>query len=170
MRNPMITMTVCSGDDPPRVCDVQSVKDRPRCPPSDIHCAACHALRKQWLLQQSQLCIRSVSSESRPVHPWISYETPLTVSAGPLLDITVCNLSYSTERWNNAATIVQFILGTVLCTLVITQLVRYSLQMHRTARKWQLNKYISLLIREGLLYFLVYVRPLASFLPLAEKN
>ena len=34
-----------SGDDPPRVCDVQSVKDYPGCSPCDLHDAGHHTRR-----------------------------------------------------------------------------------------------------------------------------
>ncbi|KAF8126805.1 hypothetical protein EV363DRAFT_1347490 [Boletus edulis] len=81
--------------------------------------------------------------------------TYVTVSTIPLLDLTLCNISFSTQTWNNASTITQFILGTVLCVLAVTPLVRESLQMHKTTRKWQLNSYMRLLVREGILYFIV---------------
>ena len=86
-----------------------------------------------------------------------------TVSIAQLLDITLCNIMFSTQTWNNASTIVQFILGTVMCVLVTAQFVRHSLQMYQATRKWQLNRYTSLLVRDSLLYFLVYVLPAPFF-------
>ncbi|KAF8558539.1 hypothetical protein OG21DRAFT_1481245 [Imleria badia] len=78
-----------------------------------------------------------------------------TVSISQLLDITVCNIVYSTQTWNNARTIIQFVLGTAMCILVTVKFVRDSLQTYRATRKWQLNIYMTPLIRDGLLYFLV---------------
>lgn len=56
--------------------------------------------------------------------------------------------------WNNACTIIQLIFGTVMCTLVMAQFIRDLLQV---PGKWQLNRYKTLLIYDGLLYFLVCV-------------
>ena len=78
-----------------------------------------------------------------------------------LLDITTCSAVLSTQTWNTALAIIQFILGTAMCILVIAKFVRDLLQMHQATRKWHLNRYLSLLIREGIVYFLVYV-PLFS--------
>jgi len=72
-----------------------------------------------------------------------------------LLGITVCNPVPNTETWNTATAIVQFIHGTVLSFLVVAKFVRDSLRTYQATRKWQFNKYISLLVRDGFLYFLV---------------
>lgn len=80
-----------------------------------------------------------------------------SVSISQLLDITVCNFVFSTQTWNNAATFSQLILGAVVCTLVMAKFMRDSFQMYRATQKLQLNRYVSLLVRDGLLYFLVYV-------------
>lgn len=79
------------------------------------------------------------------------------MSISQLLDITVCNFVFSTQTWNNAATFSQLILGAVMCTLVMAKFMRDSFQMYRATQKLQLNRYVSLLVRDGLLYFLVYV-------------
>ncbi|KAF8558535.1 hypothetical protein OG21DRAFT_1481242 [Imleria badia] len=78
-----------------------------------------------------------------------------TVSVVQLLDITACNSVFKTQKWNVAFTVVQFILGTSMCILVMAHFVRNSLQTHQATRKWQLNRYVARLIGDGLLYFLV---------------
>ncbi|KAF8452755.1 hypothetical protein L210DRAFT_2055698 [Boletus edulis BED1] len=83
--------------------------------------------------------------------------TYAAVSMVQLLDVTVCTVNFSIQSWNNAATIIQFILGAILCILAAAQFVRNLLEMHRVTRKWQLNRYMNLLVRDGLLYFLVTV-------------
>ncbi|KAN0094441.1 hypothetical protein V8E55_002728 [Tylopilus felleus] len=77
------------------------------------------------------------------------------VSIGQLLDISVCTIGFSAQTWNNVSTISQFILGTVMCILVAAKFARHSLQMYQTTRKWEMNIYMRLLIRDSLLYFLV---------------
>ena len=56
--------------------------------------------------------------------------------------------------------------GAVVCTLAIFQFVRQSLQMYHATKQWQLNRYMSLFVKQGLLYFLAYVQ---SFFPLPSK-
>lgn len=92
------------------------------------------------------------------------------VSIAQLLNISVCNIVFSTQNGNNpstmgsfilGSTIAQFILGTFTCILVMAQFVRHSLQTYQ-ATQWKMNGYMRLLIRDGLLYFLVYVLPLTA--------
>lgn len=91
------------------------------------------------------------------INPCSLFTRTLKVSVSPLLSFTVCHLKFSTQRWNNASTIVQCILAAVLYICVMVQFARESLQMYRATRNWRLNKYMSLLVRDGLLYFLVCV-------------
>ena len=77
-----------------------------------------------------------------------------------LLDVAVCHVAYSMNTWNTAFLVAQLFLGTVMCILVVTHFVRDSFQMRRATGIWQLNRYMALLVREGLLYFLAYARPL----------
>ena len=75
----------------------------------------------------------------------------------PILGISACSVTIIAETWSTALTISQFILSIVLFTLVVTQFLRGAFQMYRATRKWEFNRYVSLLVRDGLLYFLVYV-------------
>ena len=81
------------------------------------------------------------------------------MSVAPLLDISVCNVAYITlgETSSIVLRTSQFILNTVLFILMVIRFLRGTFQMYRATQKWELDKYISLLVREGLLYFLVYV-------------
>ena len=90
------------------------------------------------------------------------HATLLLVYISQLLDITVCNVVYGAPAWSSACTINQFILGTAMCTLVTVKFVKDSLQMYQATRKWQLNRYMNHLVRDGLLYFLVYVPQFGS--------
>ena len=40
-----------------------------------------------------------------------------------------------------------------MCILVIAQLMKQLLQMYSVNKQWQLNRYMKLLVREGILYF-----------------
>ncbi|KAF8126812.1 hypothetical protein EV363DRAFT_1173603 [Boletus edulis] len=77
-----------------------------------------------------------------------------TVSTVQLLNLTICTFVVSTQTWNIAAATIQCILASVLCILVVVKFARNSVQMYQATRTWQLNRYISLLTRDGLFYFL----------------
>lgn len=44
-----------------------------------------------------------------------------------------------------------------MCTLAVTQFTRQSLQMYKATKQWQSNRFVNLLVIEGVLYFLWYV-------------
>lgn len=60
-------------------------------------------------------------------------------------------------------TIAQFALGVWMCLLVVIQFAKESVQTYNVTRRWRLNHYQTLLIWEGLIYFMVYVSSLFSF-------
>lgn len=65
--------------------------------------------------------------------------------------------------WSQVSIGLQMVHAATLCILAIIQCVRQSLQMHRATQRWQLNRYMSLLGKQGILYFIVYV-PIPSLL------
>ena len=79
-----------------------------------------------------------------------------------ILDFSFCAFQPTSPISAEVADILQIIHGGVMCTFAIVQFMRQSLQMHRATKQWQLNRYMILLIREGILYFIVYVL-LSSF-------
>ena len=69
-----------SGDDPPRVCGVQSVTDHPGCSSCDIRRGGCHAHRRLYLLQQSkQWNTRYDLKKSRLIHSVLDESLPQVV-------------------------------------------------------------------------------------------
>ena len=77
----------------------------------------------------------------------------------PLPDLSICTLTYITLAETSLVVlrILQFILSTILFILVVIRFLQGTFQIYRATRKWELDKYISLLVRDGLLYFLAYV-------------
>ncbi|KAF9233832.1 hypothetical protein BU15DRAFT_66268 [Melanogaster broomeanus] len=51
----------------------------------------------------------------------------------------------------------RFILGILLFILAVTQFVRESLEMYKAIKQWRSNRYMELLVRESILYFIAYV-------------
>lgn len=78
-----------------------------------------------------------------------------TVETAQVLKSSICSVSYNIEtNWSKYVTVPQFALGALLCILAVFQCIRESYHTHGTSAEWQLNKYTSLLVREGVLYFL----------------
>ncbi|KAF8553299.1 hypothetical protein OG21DRAFT_1485499 [Imleria badia] len=80
----------------------------------------------------------------------------LSVSPVQIPGVSFC-LVLSTPVWANEAAILQITHGAAMCILAIFQFVRQSLQMYRVTKQWQLNRYMSLLVKQGILYFFAYV-------------
>ena len=74
-----------------------------------------------------------------------------------MLDILLCVQQSSYPIWSEAIDIVQITLGTLMCSLVVTQFIREALQMYKATKHVRLNRYMSLLVREAIFYFLGYV-------------
>ena len=62
-----------------------------------------------------------------------------------------------------AASISRIVLGAAMCVLVTIEFARQSFQFYRATKVWQPNRYMKLLLKQGLLYFFVYV-PVSSLL------
>ncbi|KAF8126809.1 hypothetical protein EV363DRAFT_1173849 [Boletus edulis] len=77
----------------------------------------------------------------------------VAVSIGRLPDITVCGVPLGTQTWNIVSEVMQGILSTVLCSLVVVRFVRESVQIYRATDKWQPNRYLTLIVKDGLLYY-----------------
>jgi len=69
-----------------------------------------------------------------------------------------CSYNYTqlTGTWSEAVIILQMIFGGVLCMLVSAQCARRSLQMYHATNQWQLNQYMGLLVRQGVVYFFAF--------------
>lgn len=56
-----------------------------------------------------------------------------------------------------------------MCILMIVQSVRQSLQMYQVTKRWQLDRYMILLVKQGILYFFVCVTISSLSSPLPSK-
>ena len=75
-----------------------------------------------------------------------------------VLDFVVCNMEVAHPAiWVEIMYSVQITLGASMCILLIIQFIRESLQMYGATKQFRLNRYMNLLAREGVVYFLVYV-------------
>ena len=85
------------------------------------------------------------------------------VTTVQILDFSVCAMQPTLQIWWEVAKLFQIMHGAAMCILVTVQFVRQSLQMYRVTRRWQISQYSNLLMRQGILYFFMYV-PVSSYL------
>ena len=100
---------------------------------------------------------------------YIHHSPDHIVVTAQVLDASFCMLQASSPLaiWAEIAIdIVRITLGALMCLLVAIQFVRQSLQMYRVTKQFELSRYMNLLVREGMFYFLAYVHiPLLFLLP-----
>ena len=98
----------------------------------------------------------------------LSIMTPLicrpTVIVTQTLGYSFCVVQLSSLIWMEVADILQITHGAAVCILGIVQFVIQSRQMYRVTRQWQPNRYMVLLVREGILYFFAYAPFLSAFI------
>lgn len=83
--------------------------------------------------------------------------SPNLIGTAQVLEFSFCALQDSSPIWPEAMDAIQLTLGVLMCLLIAYQFIRQSLQMYRATRRFQPSRYMSLLTREGMLYFLAYV-------------
>ncbi|KAF8549553.1 hypothetical protein OG21DRAFT_1525741 [Imleria badia] len=71
-----------------------------------------------------------------------------------ILDVTMCMVEFPLAVWTKAATILEIMISTTMCTLAIGRFITQSLQMYRVTKQWQLSRYMNLLVQQGIVYFL----------------
>lgn len=74
-----------------------------------------------------------------------------------ILNVSYCDAQLSTHPasyiWLKVTLSLQFVFGATMCMLAIVQFIRQSLPVYGETRHWQVNRYMKLLIQEGILYF-----------------
>ncbi|KAH0835530.1 hypothetical protein J3R83DRAFT_9222, partial [Lanmaoa asiatica] len=97
------------------------------------------------------------------------YNTPTTYISVQIhegLDLSFCDYS-----WSNTNTkllvysiMVRFVLSAALLVLAIVRTLKQSFEMYKATKQWQSNRYMQLLMRDEIIYFMLYVL-LFRFLP-----
>ncbi|KAF9231089.1 hypothetical protein BU15DRAFT_82847 [Melanogaster broomeanus] len=94
------------------------------------------------------LLVVSVVLEGNP-------KTDLLVTNPEVLDVSFCVVDHiSRSRIVAYIFIPRLIFGGFLYILALTQFVRQSLEMHRAIQRWRSNRYMELLVRQSIIYFI----------------
>ena len=104
-----------------------------------------------WMLVE--LMVRCTDPLSTAI-PFLGRHTVNTVQ---ILDFSFCVWQNKLPSLTKVVSILQMTHAAAMCVLAIAQFVRQLLQMHRVMKGWQLNRYMNLLVQQGILYFLGYV-------------
>ncbi|KAF8552060.1 hypothetical protein OG21DRAFT_203068 [Imleria badia] len=81
----------------------------------------------------------------------------MSVSTFQILDLTFCGAIPNSPIWAEVADIFQITHGAAMCILTVVQFAKQSLQMYRISKQWHLNRYMNLLVRQGIFYFFACV-------------
>ena len=74
-----------------------------------------------------------------------------------LLDLSFCVYQSNILIWTKVSAILQITPSGTLCILAIIQFMRQSFQMYQVTKHWQLNRYMRLMTKQGILYFFACV-------------
>jgi len=79
----------------------------------------------------------------------------IVISTVQTLHSSVCPLTYPSTITGKVAGIFQFANISALCAFTFLQFVIQSLEMYRVTKRWELNRYINLMVKQGLIYFVL---------------
>ncbi|KAI9567799.1 hypothetical protein HD554DRAFT_2103449 [Boletus coccyginus] len=74
-------------------------------------------------------------------------------AADQILNFSICGARSSSPTWTTVTTTFQIVEGATLLSLMIFQFVWESLQMYRETGRWQINRYMNIFVKQGILYF-----------------
>ena len=85
-------------------------------------------------------------------------------STAHLLYFSICVVQYSSSSltWTLLVNSAQITLAALMCLLLAIQFVRESFQMYKVTKRFRLNHYMNLLVKEGMIYYFAYVH-ISSF-------
>lgn len=108
-------------------------------------------MQGMWML--AELMVRCTD----PLSTAIPFLGRHTVHTTQILNFSFCVWQNNLPSLTKVVSILQMTHAAAMCILAIVQFVRQSLQMRRVTKGWQLNRYMNLLVKQGILYFVGYV-------------
>ncbi|KAF8442237.1 hypothetical protein L210DRAFT_3536113 [Boletus edulis BED1] len=80
---------------------------------------------------------------------------PRNLSAATIhiLDFTGCTVDPTSFIWGKINSVLQITHGTAMLAFAIVKFAQQSLETYRLTRQWHLNRYISMLVKQGIFYF-----------------
>ncbi|KAF8135107.1 hypothetical protein EV363DRAFT_1213141 [Boletus edulis] len=95
----------------------------------------------------------------------------LSATTSHIFHFSVCGATSTAPKWTNVAVALQIAHAGAVCILVIAQFLKQSFQMYRATKQWQLNRYVNLLVKQGIFYFLgIFLYTLINLLLLLRNG
>jgi len=89
------------------------------------------------------------------------YNSYLSVMVVQVIDFSFCSISFNNAQLGftgfTASSFVTFVFSVMLFSLAITSTLKEVVVMYEATRQWQPNQYMKLLMKDGILYFLVNI-------------
>ena len=87
------------------------------------------------------------------------YSTFSSVTTVRVLDFSFCSASYVNvpPMLNMYPATPRFVLGAALIILAVFQTMKQSVELYKATKQWQPNRYMQQFVKDGIIYFLVYV-------------
>lgn len=152
------------GDDPARICNVEPLQDNPLSSSVLLHTGSVPFLYFcRDLLQSQHPLLRYVSDLNQKYQCDIGSMILPVLPFSPVMvvqvqDFTRCNHSINVPSHAEIYfTIPRLILAALLLILTVTQTLKQSIEMYKATMQWQPNQYMMFLVKEGILYFILYV-------------
>ena len=79
------------------------------------------------------------------------------VNVVSLYDWSICGESYSVPSPLWSYELPSFLFSALLLILALIQTLKQSVEMYKATKQWQPNRYVKLLVKDGIIYFVLYV-------------
>ncbi|KAF8136940.1 hypothetical protein EV363DRAFT_1315960 [Boletus edulis] len=91
---------------------------------------------------------------------------------GHLSSFSFCNVSFNDPLALDIMLqiVPRLALAATLVILAVTQTLKRSVEMYRATKQWQLNRYMQLLVRDGIIYFVMNVLFQITSMPINSPN
>ena len=109
----------------------------------------------------SQVCLRLNYKLNWNLTWPLSHATFCSVTVVQVIDVSFCNVSYShaTSHLLWSLTALRFVFAVMVLTLAVISTLKESVALYKATKQWQPNCHMQQLVKDGILYFLVYVSP-----------
>ena len=94
--------------------------------------------------------------------------SPDCIAASQVLNLSFCVQENVPPVWPLLLDSVQITLGALMCLLVVLKFIKEAHQMYKATKHFRLNRYMNLVVREGMIYFLAYAQ-ISSFPPFSTS-
>lgn len=145
---------LCSGDDFPCLRNVESITDNINCPSAHL-CPGSHPYIYHYgYLPQSRYAFLWYVLYETQIIRMISHISTFLVTLTQVRNSSACKYFIDTGSYREIYPIIpRQVLALLLLLLAATRTLGEAFHMYQATRRWQPNRYMALIARDGILYF-----------------